>query len=135
MVTDELRQSVTNYAALKEDEFKRECFRLVIEMLSSSKAEAFNEEEEVRLTVFTHQIGRLANPEVSELQYRTREGLLIPYLEVNLEPAWPDIISEVWLGPLHSDPMARASIREFMNRRDLSRSGLSASKTPIRETS
>lgn len=123
-VIAKLKQIAARHSA--DPDIEKFCFRAIIETIASSKQSAFSEEDEVRLSVFTHQVPP------SGVKYRTSGDFLIPYVEVDVSGAWPHAISQVWLGPMNSDPMTRAVVREFLNAHGLTNTTVSCSKTPLR---
>jgi hypothetical protein len=128
VLVDEIIRDLTalTNSKISTQDFEKKCYRTLIESIASSKQGAFAEEEEIRVSVFTHQVA------VTDMRYRTIGDLIIPYVEIDLSEDWPHAITDVWLGPMNSDPIAKEVLQDFLNANGLSLTHVSSSKTAMR---
>lgn len=91
------------------------------------KNNAFRHENEMRMVV---QLPRYSDREV---KFRAKEGLLIPYIEVEFHPL---VFSEVTIGPLLEASTAKATLSRFLETQGYARPGgrerIFQSSIPIR---
>lgn len=109
-----------------EQEFRRAVYRQLIEFVSRAKPDAFSEEEEIRIIVFSH----LVCPE--NTKFRVVGKLFVPFVEIDLSPVWPGVIQQVWLGPQLLDDTVHMSVRHFLARHGLDHVQILHSRAPLR---
>jgi hypothetical protein len=128
IMLDEIIQKLTELTRLKggAPDFEKECYRTMIEWIACAKQVAFAEEDEVRVSIFTHQF------DPADIRYRTVGDLIVPYVEIDLSTDWPSAITHVWLGPMNSDPMAKEVLQDFLNAHGLYSTLVSTSNTALR---
>ncbi|MEN5264806.1 DUF2971 domain-containing protein [Stenotrophomonas sp. TWI587] len=75
----------------------------LVELAATFKDAGFEEEREVRMIV---------RPDTSEIKYRPRNGMLVPYVEIEI-PA--EAIEGVHVGPVREQALSTVSMKMFMN--------------------
>lgn len=109
-----------------ERELRRTVYRQLIEFVSRAKPDAFAEEEEVRIIVFSD----LVSPQ--ETRFRVVGKLFVPFVAIDLSTVWPDVIQQVWLGPQLLDETVHMSVRHFLTKHGLEHVQILHSRTPLR---
>lgn len=109
-----------------EQEFQRAVYRQLIEFVSVAKPDAFSEEEEIRIIVFSDGV----YPE--DTQFRVVGKLFVPFVEIDLSAVWPDVIQQVWLGPQLLDDTVHMSVRHFLAKHGLDHVQILHSRAPFR---
>ena len=87
------------------------------------KAACFSHEEEVRLVLFADEQDK------KQIKYRTKNGVLIPYLEVRF---FPMTLKEITMGPLMERELAEKNLRQYLNQKGYKNVAINSSSMPIR---
>ena len=87
------------------------------------KLECFSHEKEVRL-IYTASDG-----DEEKIQYRTKNGVLIPYIEI---PFFKETVKEITIGPLVERKLAVENLKEFLDLRGYKDIDIKVSNVPIR---
>jgi len=101
-----------NLKNLEKNRSKLE-FNLVKQILAS-KNSAFQEEDESRIVLTVDGINSHPRVRDNKVLYRSKGGLLVPYVELALDDALKDTLREVWIGPSPNAGLAWKSIKEFL---------------------
>jgi Protein of unknown function (DUF2971) len=109
-----------------EEELRRAISRQLIEFVSVAKPDAFSEEEEIRIIVFSHQVG------AEDTKFRVVGKLFVPFVEIDLSAVWPSVIQQVWLGPQLLDDTVHMSVRHFLTKHGLDHVQIFRSRAPLR---
>lgn len=87
------------------------------------KLECFSHEKEVRL-IYT-----ASDEDEEKIQYRTKNGVLIPYIEI---PFFKETVKEITIGPLVERELAVENLKEFLDLRGYKNIDIKVSNVPIR---
>lgn len=64
-----------------------------------------------------------------KIQYRTKNGVLIPYIEI---PFFKETVKEITIGPLVERELAVENLKEFLDLRGYKNIDIKVSNVPIR---
>lgn len=87
------------------------------------KLECFSHEKEIRL-IYT-----ASDEDEEKIQYRTKNGVLIPYIEI---PFFKETVKEITIGPLVERELAVENLKEFLDLRGYKNIDIKVSNVPIR---
>lgn len=112
-----------------------QCYLSIASLFAPTiKNDTFSQEREWRLIVMPMH--------ASSVKYRSRGGLLVPYLELNLKAAhftgadgveWPHPFREIWTGPSRHEELNRFSAKCIAEKHGLSNVKIQPSRIPFRD--
>ena len=93
------------------------------------KHESFEYEEEVRLII---KIPKNSTTQNKLLNFRTRNGIIVPFIQLDLGKIPNNTVSEIMIGPLSNDAVANENLRMFLEFNGHSNINIRNSDIPIR---
>lgn len=99
---------------MKDQHERQEASQTVQQMLTKLKYlfkdKAFSHEQEVRLVLHI-----VKNDNKYDIQFRTKNGILIPFIELHMEREY---LTEITIGPLIEEKLARKNLEFFLQQID-----------------
>ena len=96
-------------------------------ILASYKTKDFREENEKRIIILPDYVKHTLN-----MSFRVSGNFVVPYFALDFTSQVPDIIKEIWIGPLQKDRDVKASIKYFVDIEDYTNTRIKSSKAPYR---
>lgn len=93
------------------------------------KHHSFEYEKEVRLIV---RVPKIKDAVIKGLDFRTRNGIIVPYMELEIDEIPSKLVSEIMIGPLSNDSIATENLKMYLTYNGYQKCKITTSDIPIR---